>query len=292
MKREGDRISTLPPLVSLRAPEFNLGLTLESGQVFHWRRMGRGYAGLVGGAPLYVEQCGPSLKVTAGAEELAWRYFALDHPLGEIYATFPCDDAMAGALEFCRGLRIMRQPAWECLAAFITSSLKQVKHIQQMSAAIRARFGRPVNFGGERFFTYPSAARLAEASVGELRECRLGFRAANLIGTARMIADGEVNLDAIASMDDTYALEELCRLPGVGPKIANCVLLFAYGRLKAFPIDVWIERVLRGIYFRRKRNVTARRLKLFSETYFGSYGGYAQQYLFHHARKTFRRAKG
>jgi N-glycosylase/DNA lyase len=135
-------------------------------------------------------------------------------------------------------------------------------------------------------FTYPQPERLAEASEAELRTCKLGYRAKNLLGTARMIAGGEVDLRRIEKMDDESARAELCRLPGVGEKVANCALLFGFGRLAAFPIDVWIERVLREIYFKRKRKVTAKRLRDFSAEYFGPHGGYAQQYLFHHARKS------
>jgi N-glycosylase/DNA lyase len=87
-------------------------------------------------------------------------------------------------------------------------------------------------------------------------------------------------------MDDDAAREELCRLPGVGVKVANCALLFGFGRLRSFPIDVWIERVLRETYFQKKRRITAKRLRDFAASYFGEFGGYAQQYLFHHARKT------
>jgi len=126
-------------------------------------------------------------------------------------------------------------------------------------------------------------------SEADLRDCKLGFRAKNLLGAARMIASGEVSLEQVATLSDEAACEELCRLPGVGVKVANCTLLFGFGRLRAFPIDVWIERVLRELYFRRKRKVTARRLREFSASYFGPYGGYAQQYLFHHARMTWRR---
>jgi N-glycosylase/DNA lyase len=183
-------------------------------------------------------------------------------------------------------MRIVRQPAWECLATFITSAMKQVAHIAQMSHAIRQRFGRRVVLGDCELFAYPSPERLAAASETELRECRLGFRAKNLLAAARMVAAGQVDLDAIAPLDDDAARGELCRLPGVGEKVANCALLFGFGRLAAFPIDVWIERVLRSLYFARKRKVTPRRMREFSATYFGPYAGYAQQYLFHHARKT------
>jgi len=157
-----------------------------------------------------------------------------------------------------------------------------------MSLAIRKTFGEAVVFPGMELYAYPSPERLAEATEKQLRDCKLGFRAKTLLGSARMIAEGKVDLERIRTMDDPAALAELCKLTGVGEKVANCVLLFAYARLKAFPIDVWIERVLREIYFKGKRKVTVKRLKLFTQEYFGPYGGYAQQYLFHHARKTYR----
>ena len=103
-----------------------------------------------------------------------------------------------------------------------------------------------------------------------------------------MIVGGEVDLDGIRGLGDDEARAELCRLPGVGEKVANCVLLFAYERVRAFPIDVWIERVLRENYFKGRRKITAGKLRDFSRTYFGEFGGYAQQYLFHHARSARR----
>ncbi len=260
----------------IAAPDFNLDLTLNSGQVFHWDRKGNGYAGVIGDKPLFVEQQGDALLAPAGSENLVSRYFALDHPLPEIYRTFPGDPAMTSALEYCRGMRIIRQPVWECLATFITSSMKQVAHIRQMSQAIRRGFGA--------FPAYPTPGRLARAGEEQLRACMLGYRAKNLLATARLVASGAVDLVAIGKLDDDEAHARLRRLPGVGPKVANCVLLFGYGRLKAFPIDVWIGRVLRENYFKRKRNVTEKRLRLFSAAYFGEFGGYAQQYLFHRAR--------
>jgi N-glycosylase/DNA lyase len=241
--------------------------------------------------PCYVEQSGETLLVSEGAEALAAQYFALDHPLPEIYATFPDDPAMGKALEFCRGLRIIRQPPWECVATFITSSMKQVAHIAQISHTLRQRFGKQLEWSGGDLFSYPEPTALAALEEADLRACSLGYRAKNLLRSAQMIAAREVDLEKVAKLDDAAALAELCRLAGVGEKVANCALLFAFGRLKAFPIDVWIHRVLRALYFHGKRKVTPRRLREFSATYFGPYGGYAQQYLFHHARKTWPRAR-
>jgi len=273
-------------LASLAAPEFDLALTLGCGQVFHWVPEGAGYLGVIEDQPVYVEQGTGQFLVTPAAEETARRYFALDHPLTKIYASFPADPAMSAALEFCRGMRIVRQPLWECVATFITSSMKQVAHIAQISHTLRRRFGKRLEYPGRELFAYPSPEALASLEEADLRACALGYRAALLLGAARKIAAGEVDLQAIATMDDAAAREELCRLPGVGVKVANCALLFAFERLRAFPIDVWIERVLRDTYFQNKRSITAKRLQDFSASYFGDYGGYAQQYLFHHARKT------
>jgi N-glycosylase/DNA lyase len=277
-----------PVLVAIDAPDFDLALTLDCGQLFHWQPRGAGWLGLADRTPLYVEARANTLLVPPGTEEIARHFFALNHPLAEIYRTFPQDEAMAAALNFCHGLRLVRQPAWECLATFITSAMKQVAHIRQMSFELRRRYGEPVEFRGETLFTYPTAERLAECTEAELRDCKLGFRAKNLLGAARLIASGEVNLESVAKLDDESARAQLCRLPGVGVKVANCALLFGFERLRAFPIDVWIERILREIYFRKKRKVTAERLRIFSSDYFGAYGGYAQQYLFHHARKTWK----
>src|SRR5207248_5238591 len=131
---------------------------------------------------------------------------------------------------------------------------------------------------------------LAKNSERELRKCAVGYRAAHLLATARLVDSGEVDLDEWQVLSDTDLRKNLCELPGVGAKIASCVMLFAYERLRAFPIDVWIERVLRQHYFPRRKKVTAQQLREFSETYFGEHGGYAQQYLFHHARTALRRS--
>ena len=281
----------MPGPAILPAPHFSLKNTLECGQVFHWRAEGAGYIGMIGDVPCFVEQRGEVLLVPRGSEKMAHRYFALDHPLAEICAAFPDDPAMRAAREFAAGMRILRQPAWECLASFITSAMKQVAHISQISHTLRQRYGEPRAWAGGTLFTYPTPERLAALEEADLRACALGFRAKNLRNAARMIASREVDLDVIATLDDDAAREQLCRLPGVGEKVANCALLFGFGRLRAFPVDVWIDRILRQIYFPRKRNVTPRKLREFSASYFGPYAGYAQQYLFHHARLTWKRGK-
>jgi N-glycosylase/DNA lyase len=304
------------------APDFDLAMTLNSGQVFHWERTGNGFVGTIGQTPIYLEQRGEKLQIAmeggapatpgsrpprrgiqAGAkslrpgEELATpavdlvsHYFALEHPLGPICASFPDDPAMNAARDFCRGLRIIRQPKWECLATFICSSMKQVAHIRQISLALRQRFGEGRAIDRHIVHTFPTSQRIARASEKELRDCALGYRAKNLRATAGLVSSGETDLEGWVTLSDMELRANLCALPGVGAKIANCVMLFAYERLRAFPIDVWVERALKQHYFSRNRNVGAGQLRQFSETYFGRYGGYAQQYLFHYARSTSSKA--
>ena len=274
----------------IEAPDFDLVKTLDSGQVFHWMPLGAGFVGMIDARPVYVEQRDDELFVSRGAAALIRHYFALDHPLRAICAALPVDPAMSAARDYCGGLRIIRQPLWECLATFITSSMKQVAHIRQMSRALRQRFGIRGAIYGSHVYAFPSAARLARTTEAELRECALGYRAKNLLGTARRVSAGEVDLETWRNLPDDELRARLCELPGVGAKVANCVMLFAYERLRAFPIDVWIERVLREKYFRR-RGVTGAQLRAFCESYFGEHGGYAQQYLFHHARKTTTRTR-
>ena len=282
-------------LTKIAAPDFDLERTLDSGQVFHWEKLGKGFIGVIGDVPVYVEQRDDFLKVRCDERQLdcfkqsslrstVAHYFALDHSLAKICASFPDDPVMSAAKEFCRGLRIIRQPKWECLATFICSSMKQVAHIRQISQKLRERFGDARRIGSYVVHTFPSPRRIGQSSEKELRKCALGYRARNLLATARLVATGDVDLEKLAALTDVDLRARLCELPGVGAKVANCVMLFAYERLRAFPIDVWIERVLRERYFPRARRLNAARLRAFTEGYFGDHGGYAQQYLFHHAR--------
>ena len=280
-------------LTRIEAPDFDVAMTLNSSQVFHWEKIGDGFYGMIGDRAVYVEQRGDILKVRFGEmralPKVVARYFALDHPLEEICASFPRDPVMDAARDFCRGLRIIRQPQWECLATFICSSMKQVAHIRQISQALRQRFGQRKQICGVEVFSFPSPDALARTTERELRKCGLGYRAKNLLATAKRVASGEADLDSWRALSERQLREQLCELPGVGMKVANCVMLFAYERLAAFPIDVWIERVLRERYFVRGRKVTSKAMAEFVANYFGAHGGYAQQYLFHHARMTGKR---
>jgi N-glycosylase/DNA lyase len=220
-------------------------------------------------------------------EEWSWlaHYLQIDLDLASVLLSFPDDEPMRAAVSACRGLRLLRQDPWECLASFILSSTKQIVQIQQIVALLCERFGAPVLVPGghEPAFAFPTADRLAACAESDLRGCKMGFRAPNLLRTARMISAGEVHLPGLATRPLDDARSELLRLPGVGNKIANCVLLFAYGFQQAFPVDVWVMKALRQLYFPRRR-VGPRRLARFTQTHFGPNAGYAQQYLFHYMR--------
>ena len=270
---------------------FSLADTLKSGQIFHWEAIefeGRGgFAGCIGsGAPAFVHQEeGGRILTLAGDEARVARYFGLDHASAAVHATFPQDDpVLSQAIAYCPGIRVARQPLWECLATFITSSMKQVAHIRAISLTLRERYGEAHEFAGRRFFSYPTPAALAAAGEEALRACALGYRAKSLALAGEAIDSGRIDLAAVeAEPSLVIARSELLRLHGVGEKIANCALLFGAGRWDAFPIDVWIERILRQLY--RKR-IKGARLQAWAEGHFGPHAGYAQQYLFHFARKT------
>jgi len=278
-----------PSPAAFSVNNYDLALTLASGQAFRWRRCGDAWAGVVGSRWVRLRQEPDGIRAETAAPGGDWQwlrhYLQLDVDLEKILASFPDDPPMRDSLAACRGLRLLRQEPWECLASFICSSTKQIVQIEQIVGLLCRRFGEtlPVPPGADSAWAFPSVERLAAASEAELRACKLGFRAPYLAGTARKLAAGEVDLARLAEMPLAEARAALLTLPGVGVKIADCVLLFAYGFQEAFPVDVWIIRALQQLYF-PKRRVKLPRLRRFSRSHFGPYGGYAQQYLFHYMR--------
>jgi N-glycosylase/DNA lyase len=278
------------------ADDYDLAVTLSSGQAFRWRIGAGGWTGIIG--KHWVRLCSGAGCITAETalpvSDWTWLtdYLQLDLDLDGVLRTFPADEPMQAAVAACRGLRLLRQDPWECLASFILSSTKQIVQIQQIISALCRCYGDPVAAppGHEPAYAFPCPARLAAASESDLRACKMGFRAPYLLATARRIVAGEVDLDLLSELPDERARARLMGLPGVGRKIADCVLLFAYGCPAAFPVDVWVMKALRGLYFAR-RHVTPRRLRQFTTEYFGPHAGYAQQYLFHYARTKLRRAE-
>jgi len=249
------------------------------------------WTGAIGSRWVQLEQDGDLIRAETvfPQEDWSWltNYLQLEVELDHILQTFPPDPPLSQAVTACRGLRLLRQDPWECLASFILSSTKQIAQIRQIVATLCARFGEPVAVpaGVAPAWGFPSAARLAACTEAELRSCKAGFRAPYLLGAARAVAEGRVQLAGLSRMPLDEARGRLMSLPGVGRKIADCVLLFAGGFSRAFPMDIWVPRALRELYPRCRR-MPPRRLVAFCECHFGSHAGYAQQYLFH-----FRRTK-
>ncbi len=266
---------------------YDLDATLASGQAFCWQSLGQAWEGVIGKRWVRLRMAKGSIaaEVAYPVPDWAWLedYLQLHIDLGQVLATFPDDEPMRNAVAALPGLRLLRQDYWECLASFILSATKQIVQIRQMVALLSERYGEPITGGGEPAFAFPAIEAIAACNEKNLRECKLGFRAPNLLSAARDILDEKIDWQRLPTMMSSEAREELMKLRGVGPKIADCVLLFAGGHQEVFPVDVWIERALQRLYFPKRRPGT-KRLRKFADTHFGPYAGYAQQYLFHHAR--------
>ena len=269
--------------------DYDLAATLTSGQAFRWQWRDPCWVGVIGTRWVRLRQTPSSVTAETAQPVANWdwliHYLQLDLDLDEVMRAFPDDEPMRAAVAACHGLRLLRQDAWECLASFILSSTKQIVQIQQIIARLCECYGEPLAVapGWPTAFTFPSPARLACASEAELRGCRMGFRAPYLLATAGVIANGQFNLVRLQTLPLEAARAELMTLPGVGRKVADCVLLFACGFQSAFPVDVWVMKALRQLYFPGRR-VRLQRLHRFAATHFGLRAGYAQQYLFHYMR--------
>jgi N-glycosylase/DNA lyase len=285
----------------LPVKNYALEATLTSGQAFRWWRGVAGWEGVIGPRWVQLEQKPGGILATVAEPVAEWgwleNYLQTRVDFEAIIKSFPSDEPIRLAVSACRGLRLLQQDPWECLASFICSSTKQIVQIQQIIALLCERFGDPVAAppGYAPVFAFPSAGRIASLTESELRSCKMGFRAPNLLRTAQAIAGSaslgaKVDLDALRSMPLDRARKELVKLSGVGPKIADCVLLFAFGFQQAFPVDVWIAKALHQLYFPKRRPTPARLIK-FSQTYFAPNAGYAQQYLFHYMRTVHPRTK-
>jgi N-glycosylase/DNA lyase len=285
--------------ILFRVRDYDLAATLNSGQVFRWEQNENSWTGVVGKnfARLTQTDGGILAETSAAIDDLGWLrdFLQTETDLDAVLKTFPDDEPMNCAVASCRGLRLLRQDPWECLASFILSSTKQIVQIRQIVSLLCQRFGEEICSGGlrppekesafieRRYKSFPTPEKIARVTEADLRACKMGFRAPNLLAAARQIAGGKFDLEKIRRLDYAEARAELMKLRGVGGKIADCVLLFAYGFDSAFPVDVWIERALQRLYFPRRRT-SEPRLRRFAATHFGPHAGYAQQYLFHYIR--------
>lgn len=274
---------------------YDLAATLTCGQAFRWQPADAGWIGIVGQHWVRLRAGESSLHAQAAlpVSDWAWLidYLQLEVDLGAILSTFPPDAPLRAAVDNCLGLRLLRQDPWECLASFILSSTKQIVQIRAIISLLCGRFGTPLAVPPPfpAAHAFPSAERLAETSEPALRQCKMGFRAPYLRAAAIAVARRDLDLAKLGRLPVEQARAELMKLPGVGHKIADCVLLFAYGFPSAFPLDVWVRRALSQLYF-PNRPVPWKQLQHFARTHFGPNAGYAQQYLFHFMRRSSLRA--
>jgi N-glycosylase/DNA lyase len=259
---------------------FSLEQCFTCGQAFRWRRSGSGFEGVALGRCVYAEQNGCDVTLF-GVEESAGsdfiRYFDLERDYGAIKQIYASDEFLRQGMEYAGGIRVLNQPPFETLISFIISSFNNVARISRIIGTLCERYGGPLGGG---CFDFPAAEILASLTCSELEACGSGYRAPYIVETARIIRDG-FDLNTLAGGSYADAREKLMTLPGVGPKVADCVALYSLGFTQAFPADVWMKRVICGVYGFRGGD---KKLLEFVENRFGSNAGIAQQYLFHYAR--------
>jgi len=269
--------------------DYDLDLTLGCGQVFRWRQYGSLWRGVVNGRWVELQSGAAGLQARTVPPVSSWdwlaEYLQVHLRLEAVLATFPEDTRLQAAVARWRGLRLLRQPAWECLASFLLSSSKRIEQIQQVIERLCRHWGDPISVpaGHPPAWSFPGPERLATARERDLRRCGMGFRASYLIEAARAVVDGSLDLAALRRQPYAAARAALLALKGVGPKVADCVCLFGLGFFEAFPVDTWVARVLREQYF-GGRPIAPEKLTEFGRRYFGPFAGYAQQYLFHDRR--------
>ncbi len=259
---------------------FSLSQCLCCGQTFRWQPQGSGFAGVALGHAVYAEQAGQDLVLHGIPHTMSAdfaRYFDLERDYALIQSSYANDPFLTEGIRYAKGLRVLRQPYFETLISFIISANNNVGRISRIVETLCEKYGEPIPNGHD----FPMPEKLAALSADELKACGTGYRAQYIIGTARMICDG-FNLDAVATMPYEHARVKLTELPGVGLKVADCVALYGMGFLSAFPLDVWMRRVICGVYHYSGKNDGD--MRRFVDRTFGETAGIAQQYLFHYAR--------
>jgi N-glycosylase/DNA lyase len=278
--------------------KFDLDFSLCCGQVFRWRKINGWWYGVVGEKVVKISQCGNELKFENVSADFVQHYFGLNDDLKEIEGCIGKDDYTQKALRRFDGLRIVRQVPWECLISFICATYKSIAAIELMLKKLSIKYGEKKVFDGLDFYTFPSIEKLVNASEIELRECGLGFRAKYVQATTKKIYNEKINLDKLKSFSYLEARKVLFEFLGVGLKVADCVLLFSLEKMEAFPVDVWIKRVILthfANYFpdllvKKMQSHTSltngeyEKIGAFARNYFGAYAGYAQEYLYHYKR--------
>jgi N-glycosylase/DNA lyase len=260
--------------VTYKTTDFDIDLVLDCGQSFRWEKTAPyTWRGIAFARRLEVVQHGDNLIFNGTNEkdfyELWVPYFDLGRDYSAVKHFLSQDETLEKAIEFSPGLRLIKQQPWEALCSFIVSQNNNIPRIKGIISRMCESFGEKI--GGDEF-AFPTPQRLAQCSEQDLAPLRSGFRSGYILDAAKKVASGEVDLDAVGIMPLDKARATLMTIFGVGPKVAECALLYGCGRVECFPIDVWIKRVLVCLYPQG-----------FPQQ-FAEIAGIAQQYLFHYAR--------
>ena len=235
------------PLDLAGADELNIVKTFECGQCFRWNADENGiYTGVAFGYPARVWTENGRVYLRSAAPDELWReYFDLDRDYGAICEKLETDSQLRRAISEYGGIRILRQNTWEALCSFIISQNNNIPRIKGIIERLCATFGDDLGNGD---FSFPTAEVLAKCNVDDLAPLRSGFRAKYIIDAAQKVACGEVNLHMLATEDMDVCRAELIKIKGVGAKVAECTLLYGCGRIEAFPVDVWVKRIMAEMY--------------------------------------------
>ena len=266
----------------------------ECGQCFRWNKQDDGsYTGVIKDAVLNVNQIDNTIIFKGISEkdlkDIVIEYFDLNHNYEELKEKLSkIDDFMKKSIEFGEGIRILNQDLWECIISFIISANNNIPRIKKIIDAISKKYGKKVVWNNKEFYLFPTVEELSKATVEELRSLGTGFRDKRIFDTTQKIYNKEINLEEIKNMQDSKEIEEeLLKLDGVGPKVANCIMLFSLKRYDVFPIDVWVRRVMNDLYIHKENEeqVNKKELQNLANEKYKDLAGIAQQYLFYWRRE-------
>ena len=274
---------------------FNLKHIFECGQCFRWNKEVDGsYIGVIGNNVLNVREENNKIIFEGMCEDnindLVTKYFNLNMDYEKIKQDLSkVDEYLKTSIKFGSGIRILKQDLWETIISFIISANNNIPRIKGIIERISKQHGKEIKFNGKSYYTFPSVENLSKASVEDLRELGLGFRDKRIYETTKLFADGKYNLEQIEKIKDTNKIREtLLELPGVGPKVADCILLFGLNRFDVFPIDVWVRRVMNDLYIKNEDETKVKKeeIEFLAKTKYAGLAGIAQQYLFYWKRET------
>lgn len=264
----------------------------ECGQCFRWNLEQDGsYTGVVKENVINVKKEQNNIIIRGNfkekAEDVCNKYFDLDTNYEEIKQMLSSiDDNMKLSIQYGQGIRILHQDVWETLISFIISANNNIPRIKGIIEKISKKYGKKIEWNGKEYYTFPTVNELSKASIKDLRNLGLGFRDTRVFETTRMVIKKQIDIEKLESIEDVNKLrEELLKFPGVGPKVADCIMLFSMKKYEVFPIDVWVKRVMTELYFNTKPdeikvNPNNQKILEFANEKFGKLAGLAQQYLF------------